>query len=122
MVLWVWESETVSELKNKIKYVTSFPAQQKSLIYSGRALQETSKLKEYQLQRNVTIFLNLRLRSGLPGTTSTNISATTTKGMHSFKEILKGKSHTQGKKQTPDPSTPGPYLVEKTENIPNMEV
>lgn len=84
----------ISALKGKIQSITGTLAHKQSLIFSCRALQETTKLKEYQIQENSTIILNLRLRGGAPGSTSATKTTATGKGMPSFKDILRGKAPT----------------------------
>lgn len=87
-----------------------------------RELQEKTRLNKYQIQRNATIYLNLRLRGGVLGTTSINKPTTRGKGMPFFKAIPRVKASLEGKKQVPDSSLPGSYIVEKTENIPELAV
>ena len=93
-MVWVRGDELVSMLKGKIKSITGIPAHKYSLIFSRRTLEEITKLKEYQIQRNSTIILNLRLREGVLGATSTTKETTIGKGMPSFKDILRGKAPT----------------------------
>lgn len=66
--------------------------------------------------------MNLRLRGGALAKTAAHKPTAIGNGIPSFNDILRGKAHTKGKKQNPDSSLPGPYIVEKTEHILDLAV
>lgn len=94
------------------------------LIHEDRSLQDVIQLKDYNIDRNATIIINLRLRGGAPrmsnpyGSTS---SARNPKGPASFKDVVKGKVATTYR-QSPNLSILAPYLVEQMEKAPDMSV
>jgi ubiquitin len=56
--------DTVTMLKDKISEKEGVPGDQQRLIYNGKQLDEESTLKAYDIQKDSTIMLVMRLKGG----------------------------------------------------------
>lgn len=57
-------SETLKELKSKIKQRNGIPTEFQRLIYSGKELQHENKLQDYGVYKGTTIHLVIRVLGG----------------------------------------------------------
>lgn len=85
-----------------------------SLISEGKLLQNGIQLKDYAIERNSTIILNIRLREGVPRINNPN-------GPTTFKDVVKKKTETHTSFDSIQ-NIPRPYIIEQIEQAPVMEV
>lgn len=85
----------------------------------GKLLQDVNHLKEYDIERNSTIIINLRLRGGASRTIPPLGSNLVAKGPSLFKDAMQGKVASLVR-QSPHLTIPSPYLVENTEKAPYL--
>ena len=107
---WVRPSYLVQDLKLNLERRTGIPSSLLRLLFQGKQLEDLLPLSSYSITRNNSLVLSLCLRGGAVGQSSSAPS-------FSYKDAV----HFENPKPL-KALKPKPFLVDKIEEIPSVEI
>ena len=78
----VWDITSIKEVKSLFGSIEHIPLEEAVLCFEGKVLKYTYRISKYNIRRNSTIFLSLRLRGGVAGKGAPSFSKP------SFREVV----------------------------------
>ena len=112
ILVWVHGFESVETLKANLEQREGIPRTSFFFLHEGQKLQENSRLTDYQISKNSTIFLMHRLKGGEERKRGPS-------GPSSYKEVAQPKVPLTTGFYSPQNS---PYFVEKMESTLTLEI
>lgn len=107
---WVNPTDLVQNLKANLEYRLGIPSALQRLIFQGKQLEDSLPLSYYSIKSNNSLVFSFRLRGGAAAQSSTAPP-------NSYKAAVRPE-----KPATPEPPKPKPFLVDKLEDVPSVEI
>lgn len=102
----------MQDLKRILEFRLGIPIASQCLLHEGKQLEDLHPLSFYSIKRNASIVFTLLLRGGAVGQSSSAAA-------FSYKDAV----HAQRPKKTAPPAqAPKPFLVDKLEETPSIEI
>jgi len=96
-----------------------YPASVFYLVHAGRTMQDSLNISDYQISKNCSITMLLRLRGGADGKQRGPVPSHKGNGPSTYKDAARSK----GPQAEATPIVqPSPYIVEKLESTPVLEI
>lgn len=110
LMQWVNATDLVQNLKANLEHRLGIPSALQRLIFQGKQLEDSLPLSSYSIKSNNSLVFSFRLRGGAAGQSSSAPP-------NSYKAAVRPE-----KPAAPEPPKPKPFLVDKLEEVPSVEI